>query len=476
MLDLLRHRARDTPGRPAVQGHFGETWRTTTWAELYAAACTVAARVSSLRTGPGPVTLVLDNSAASIAVLAGLLCCSQEVLCVERAGLGPTVGQVIAPVGTPGVTPGLTHQELTEPLAGLVQTPPDEPPPGLTADETPLLQVTSGSTGPQRVVRHRLSAVLHGAGLYRDLYGVTDRDKILLPLPFAHSFGLVGGLTCALLSGAVLLTSPVFRLRTVHAALASGASVLLGTPLLYDLLTASAAEGLAAPELRVALSSGGPLAPRTAQAAEAVLGVPVSQVYGSTETGLIACQRPGEPAAPGSVGTAAPGVTWRLGAAEEEGCRLMVRTETMLVGYHGPPGTEPGPDGYFDTGDLAVVDTAGRLRITARKSAFINVGGRKVNPRRVEGRAEDHPLVRAAKAFGRARGNEEEVHLAVVVEDPDAIDAIGIASFLRGGLAPHEMPSHLHFLDQLPRTSLGKVDLPALLQSVLAETAYDHGQ
>ncbi|MDX2525302.1 class I adenylate-forming enzyme family protein [Streptomyces europaeiscabiei] len=476
MLDLLRHRARDAPGRPAVQEHIGDTWRTTTWAELYTAAQAAAARAARLRAGSGPVTVVLDNSAASVAALVGLLSSSLDVLCVERADLGPPADHVVAPVGTPGAAPGLTHQDLTAPLGGLAPEPHGGPRPGTASGEAAVLQVTSGSTGQPRVVRHRVSAVLHGAGLYRDLYGVTDRDKVLLPLPFAHSFGLVGGLTCALLSGAVLLTSPVFRLRAVHAALAAGASVLLGSPLLYDLLAASAADGCAAPRLRVALSSGGPLSPRTAEAAEAVLGVPVSQVYGSTETGLIACWLPGEPTVPGSVGTAAPGVTWRLGAAEEGGHRLLVRTDTMLLGYHGPLGTEPDPDGYFDTGDLAVVDAVGRLRITARKSTFINVGGRKVNPQRVEARAEDHPLVREAKAFGRARGNEQEVHMAVVVEDPVAVDATVITSFLRAGLAPHEVPRHLHFLNRLPRTSLGKVNLPALLQSIPAETAYDHGQ
>jgi long-chain acyl-CoA synthetase len=476
MLDVLRGHARHAPGHPAVRERVGETWRTTTRAELYAAARSAAARVAPLRTGGGPVTLVLDNSAAGVAVLAGLLSCSLDVLCVERVDLAPPADLVIAPAGTPGAAPGLTHQDLVAPLAGQAPGPDAPRRPDPAPGEATLLQLTSGSTGKQRVVGHRARAVRHGAGLYRDLYGVTHRDKVLLPLPFAHSFGMVGGLACALLAGAELLISPVFRLRAVHAALAAGASVLLGSPLLYDLLAASAAKGFAADRLRVALSSGGPLSPRTAAAAEAALGLPVSQVYGSTETGLIACQRPGEPRVPGSVGTAAPGVTWRLGAGDEEGRRLLVRTDTMLVGYHGLPGTELDPDGYFDTGDLALVDSAGRLRVTARKTTFINVGGRKVNPRRVEERAEEHPGVREAKVFGRTRGDEQEVHMALVVEAAAVVDAAGVTSFLRAGLAPHEVPRHLHFLEQFPRTSLGKVNLPALLQSIPAETAYNHGR
>ena len=144
----------------------------------------------------------------------------------------------------------------------------------------------------------------------------------------------------------------------------------------------------------------------------------------------------------------------------------------MLVGYQGPSGTRPGTDGYFDTGDVAVVHESGQLCITARKDSFVNVGGRKVNPDRVEERAADHPWVREAKAFGRPGPGGQELHLAVVLVGAGPADTATLTDFLRGGLAPYEVPRHLHVLDRLPRTALGKVSIADLVTRI-EQTASD---
>jgi acyl-CoA synthetase (AMP-forming)/AMP-acid ligase II len=480
MLEILEAHARRTPDRAAVRQYVAGSWQTTTWVELHTAATAVATRAAYLTLRPGPVVLVLDNSIASAAVFVGLLAASVDVLCVESERSVPdevmaSEPPVVAPSGTQGASPGLAYKDLTQVLEASV--------PALRGGRqvTPvggtLLQLTSGSTGASRVVRHPAVGIMRGAGIYRDVYAVTEQDKVLLPVPFAHSFGMVGGLVCALLSGAELLVLPSFNLRALHSGLADGASILLGTPLLYQLLSASAPQGLPAPHLRVALSSGGPMRTSVATHAERSLGLPVLQAYGSTETGVIACQRPGGTVLPGSVGPAAPGVDWRIESGDGAmGGRLLVRTSTLLIGYHGPPGTEPDADGFYDTGDLARTDETRQLYLTARKDTFINVGGRKVNPQRVEDRAEQHPLVREAKAFGRTWRDEQEVHLALALEAGAAGDTSEITSFLRAGLNLHEVPRRLYFLKRLPRTSLGKVNLPVLLEHITTETASDHGR
>ncbi|MFC5833559.1 class I adenylate-forming enzyme family protein [Nonomuraea insulae] len=388
------------------------------------------------------MALVMDNSAAGIATLVALLSLPVKVLCTERAH------------GELPFTPSVTISRYNEFTSGGGKAEAEE------ASTAEVLQLTSGSTGEPRIVRHPAGNIIKGARLYRDLYGYTADDKVLLPVSCAHSFGLVGGLAAALTSGAELLTLSDFSVKAIREGLIDGASIVLGSPLLYRMLAASGP--IRAPALRVALSSGGPLDVETAAAAERILHRPVLQVYGTTETGLIACRRPADQdIAPESVGSAVPGVEWRLAQG-----KLLVRTSTMLIGYAGPAGTEPGADGFYDTGDLAEVDEQGRLLLTARKATFINIGGRKVNPRAVERRAEEHPSISQARVFGLVHEHEEEIHAALVVGDGPRPALTDVVRFLRAGLAPHEIPRHLHFVDRLPTTSLGKVSLPDLLKLI----------
>src|SRR2546430_188057 len=156
-----------------------------------------------------------------------------------------------------------------------------DPPTGTRAGE--ILQLTSGSTGEPRITRQPLSHVLTGGRLYRRLFAITERDTVLVAVPVAHSYGLAG-LCSALLSGATLVTLPRFSLRTLVAGLYDGATILLGTPLLYRLLTPILSGRGPTPHLRTALSAGGPMPADTADIT-AALGTPVRQIYGTTEAG-----------------------------------------------------------------------------------------------------------------------------------------------------------------------------------------------
>src|SRR5436305_8287062 len=174
-----------------------------------------------------------------------------------------------------------------------------------------------------------------------------------------------------------------------------GTSVLLGTPMVYRLLAPVLRGTRRRVGVRVALSAGGPMGSEAAAAAAAGLGTPVRKIYGITEVGLVACVPVGLESWPeGSVGRAAPGVTLRVGpVAVEDGPavaggghtgRLLVRTPAMFNGYVGGSGAHLTAEGYYDTGDLVRLDEDGFLHVVGRKANFINVGGRKVNPRRIE--------------------------------------------------------------------------------------------
>jgi acyl-coenzyme A synthetase/AMP-(fatty) acid ligase len=238
--------------------------------------------------------------------------------------------------------------------------------------------------------------------------------------------------------------------------------VLLGTPLLYRLLTPVLANAGGGTALRVALSAGGPMPADTADVT-AALGTPVRQIYGTTEAGLIACVPAGVTTWPaGSVGFAAPGVTLQI----DDAGRLSVRAPMMFPGYYGM-GTR---DGFYDTGDLVRLDAAGHLFVLGRKEGVVNIGGRKVSPQRVERVLLDHTGVRDAYVFGVERADhEQEMHAALVLTPGTRVEEV--LRFCRTrSLRPYEVPHRVHPLDRLPRNGMGKVDRRRLEQAIATHT------
>jgi acyl-coenzyme A synthetase/AMP-(fatty) acid ligase len=323
-----------------------------------------------------------------------------------------------------------------------------------------ILQLTSGSTGEPRVARQPMANVVHGGRTYRDVFGLRGGDVILAAVPLAHSFGLVGGLAAAVCSGAGLCTLAAFSLRQLRTGLDQGATVMLGTPLVYRLLLPVLPHGYRPPALRMALSSGGPLPARLGADVRSGLGVAVREIYGSTEAGLIAYQTPD-----GGAMTVAPEVELRL-APTEDGTQLLVRSPSVFRGYAGS-GDPPTADGFYDTGDVVTVDGHGRLAVVGSKDTFINVGGRKVNPRRIERILSEYDGVRDLFVYGLDGEEEQRIHAAVVLSP-----GTGVAEVIEFGrsrqLMPYEVPHRFHVLDRLPRNGMGKVDRHRVIASVSA--------
>ncbi|MEV0408886.1 fatty acid--CoA ligase family protein [Actinoallomurus sp. NPDC050550] len=461
-------RVRDRSGAgPAVRCRTsGGAWAETSWGELTDNASAAAARARALP-GPGPVVLVLDGSAASIATMLGILDAGVDVLLLEENSsaladprspvrrLGAQV--VVGPPGTAHELPGVpveSHEEFRA-----VPGPETAVPSGR---EPEVLQLTSGSTGRPRIARQTLPNVTVGGLLYRQLFEVGAGDAVLVAVPPAHSYGLAG-VYAALLSGATLVTLSRFTPGAVVEAVRGGATHMLGTPLLYQLLApvfAARGPGL---RLRTALSAGGPMPASTAEDIAAALGFPVRLIYGTTEAGLIACvPQEVERWPAGSAGSAAPGVTLRLDGDGDTG-RLSVRTPMMFRGYWGEDPPAPAGDGFYDTGDLAQVDPDGHVFVLGRKDGLVNVGGRKVGLARVEAALGEHPGVREAFVYAVDRADgEQEMHAAVVLAP--GTGAGDVLAFCRSGpLRPYEVPHRVHALSALPRTGMGKVDRQAVL-------------
>jgi acyl-CoA synthetase (AMP-forming)/AMP-acid ligase II len=490
-LALLAANAAHKPGRTVLSELTEQGWVGTGAAEFLVSVERAARHAARLA---GPVTVVLDGSTASVAALLGLLAAgSVDVLAIEQDNSHLTDPQsAIWDVGTrvlvvrddgTGHTgrsmPTLTYSHLLAPEDGEASGLRMPQASGQTTASPAVLLLTSGSAGEPRIARQPLESVLRGGGLYRQVHGYRRSDRIMLPIPIAHSFGLVGGLLAGLGSGAELLTMPKFSLSGLLSGLNDGASVLLGSPLLYTMLARAWGTSFRAPQLRLMLSSGGPLAADIAAEMRRCAGVAVRQVYGSTESGLIACQDgSGRDWHPGSVGTFAPGVEWELipsaasacgpGGVTEQGRHLAVRTSTMFTGYTSGAGLRP--DGYYETGDLVEVTESGEVFLMGRKSTFINVGGKKTNPRRVERIILQYPEISEVHVFGVTIHHEQAVQ-AVVVPAPGSggLQLHELAEFCRSKLAAHEVPHRFCVLPKLPRTWLGQIDQSSLLAAITGE-------
>jgi len=467
-----------SPGALAIRSGTPSGWTDTTWAELYEDTQSVSMHAPRLR-GHGPVVVIVDNTAASAATILGLATAGVDVLLVEEnSSYLADPGSVVHHIGAATVVgPAVALRDLP---AAMDRLPYEEcraraktrPPAG--SPEGEILQLTSGSTGEPRAARHPLRNIRYGGYTYQRVFGLASTDEIFAAVPLAHSFGLVGGLAASVVSGARLWTLPRFGIRSVLSGLREGATTLLGTPLVYQLLASALRAERGFPGLRTALSSGGPLPQHLAAEVSTGLSARVRQVYGSTEAGLIAYQPDsGEPWPPGSVGVAAPDVQLRIepcppGISSDDGSiglthgavtgQLVVRSPTLFAGYLGAQDPRNRADGSYATGDLARIDDRGRLYLAGRKETFVNVGGRKVSPRRIERILSGFHGLRDVFVYAAmAPDQEQRLHAAVVLEP--TVRAEDVIDFCRSRhLAPYEVPHHVHVLDGLPYTGMGKVD------------------
>src|SRR5262245_26404240 len=192
----------------------------------------------------------------------------------------------------------------------------------------------------------------------------------------------------------VLQGSPLLILRDLLPATLSSVlsleepCVFPGVPALFEMLSRLPEQAMTPRGLRLCISAGAPLRPDTAVAFRSRFGLPVRSFYGASECGGITFDASQDgrvaEAGNGSVGLPLPGVEVRL--SEEEG-RVSVRSSAVAFGYLSgveASGNGEFSEGWFRTGDTGRFDAHGRLVLTGRLGALVNVAGRKVNPREVE--------------------------------------------------------------------------------------------
>ena len=354
--------------------------------------------------------------------------------------------------------------------------------PEVTSERRAMILYTSGTTSrPKGVVTTHANITAQIMSLVQAWEWSAD-DAILLCLPLHHVHGIINVMSCALWSGATCHMLPRFDANAVWDRIADGRLTLfMAVPTIYAKLIATwesasparrAELTQACARLRLMVSGSAALPVSTLQRWKEISGHALLERYGMTEIGM-ALSNPllGE-RVPGSVGTPLPGVEVQLVGDDGNPVPPATPGEIKVCGpnvfaeYWGQPDAtrDAFRDGWFRTGDTAVVE-GGVYRILGRTNVdILKTGGHKVSALEIEEALRAHPAVRECAVVGVPDQDwGERVAAAVVLHDGVALDLSSLRAWAKESLGPHKLPSRLLVLDALPRNAMGKVMKPALV-------------
>ncbi len=334
----------------------------------------------------------------------------------------------------------------------------------------PLLIVyTSGTTGRPKGAVLRQEALFWNGVMSQHMHGLTSEDHVLTVLPFFHVGGLNIQTTPALHHGATV---------TIHSRFTPDATLAAferDRPTLTVLVPATIQAvtdhpGWATTDLSAlkAVSTGSTIVPQHLIDRFVKRGVPVLQVYGSTETCPIAVytRLGGDLSREGSTGL--PGLCCEAAIIDDAGNELpadaageiTVRGPNVLFEYWGNQAAtrEALRDGWYRTGDIGRRDADGYFWVHDRKKNLIISGGENIYPAEVERVLMEHPEVTECGVIGRPDPRWDEIPIAYVIRRPGSqLDAEGLKVHVQAQLARFKVPREIVFVDDLPRTALGKV-------------------
>jgi len=340
-------------------------------------------------------------------------------------------------------------------------------------EDLAFLQYTGGTTGVSKgaMLTHRniLANLAQAHAWIRPALG-TEQHLVVTALPLYHIFALTANCFTFFKVGAsnLLITNP----RDIPAFVAELAkhpfTVITGVNTLFNaLLNNDAFRALDFGKLKVTLGGGMAVQKAVAEKWKQVTGKPLIEAYGLTETSPAATINPLDiPEYNGSIGLpiSSTEVVIRSEAGEDvplgERGELCVRGPQVMKGYYNRPEETAKvimPDGFLLTGDIAVMDEKGFVRIVDRKKDMILVSGFNVYPNEVEDVVAQHPGVLEVAAVGVPHNKSGEAVKIFVVKKDQALTAEALIAHCREHLTGYKVPGQVEFRSELPKTNVGKI-------------------
>jgi fatty-acyl-CoA synthase len=349
------------------------------------------------------------------------------------------------------------------------------------------IQYTSGTTGAPKGATLSHRNILNNGFMVGEGCGFSETDRVCIPVPFYHCFGMVmGNLGCTTHGACMVIPAPAFEPEaTLRAVAAERCTALYGVPTMfiaeldhpdfdkYDLTA-----------LRTGIMAGSPCPVEVMKRVIADMHMAeVTICYGMTETSPVSTQTAADDSLDkrvGTVGRVHPHVEIKIvdpetGATVERGGsgELCTKGYSVMLGYWNDrerTAEAIDGDGFMHTGDLATMDADGYVNIVGRSKDMIIRGGENVYPRELEEFLYGHPDVADVQVVGVPDDRYGEEIMACVVVRPDASpSADDIRDYCRGKIAHFKVPRYVKLVDQFPMTVTGKVQKYKLREAAIEE-------
>jgi len=346
---------------------------------------------------------------------------------------------------------------------------------GLSADDPINIQYTSGTTGFPKGATLSHRNILNNGYFTGEACGYTEEDRVCIPVPFYHCFGMVlGNLGCTTHGAAIVIPAPAFEPQaTLDAVGAELCTSLYGVPTMFIAeLGLDTFEKAELDTLRTGIMAGSPCPVEVMkQCVSAMHMEQVTIAYGMTETSPVSTQTavddPLEKRV-GTVGRVHPHVEVKVvdpvtGDTVPRGTsgELCTRGYSVMIGYwNDPEKTKEAIDeeGWMHTGDLAVMDDEGYLNIVGRIKDMIIRGGENVYPREIEEYLYRHPDIVDVQVIGVPDLKYgEEIMAWIRVHEGTSLTQADVAAFCEGKIAHYKVPRYVHVVSEFPMTVTGKV-------------------
>jgi long-chain acyl-CoA synthetase len=348
--------------------------------------------------------------------------------------------------------------------------PPIQSPDPTAIDRPSFIIYTSGTTGRAKGVLLSVRGMLWvTAACWAPIAGLSDRDHVLSPLPFFHSYALNLSVLSILATGASEYILEKYSTAEVLRLLEAGPYTLMpGVPTMFHyLLQAAQNSPTQFPHLRLCISAGAIMPASLNKTFEATLNVPLLDGYGITETStMVTMNWPTGTRVMGSCGLPVPGLAVRLvdasGRDVDSGTEgeLILRGPNVMSGYHNKPQETASAirNGWYHTGDLARSDENGFLTITGRLKELIIRGGQNIAPAEIEEVASTFEGVLDCAVVGTPHEHLGEVPVLFIVEKPGyRVETGSLLEFCKARLSAYKLPHAVHCINEIPRTGSGKI-------------------
>ena len=348
--------------------------------------------------------------------------------------------------------------------------------PNLTLSDTAVLQYTGGTTGVSKGAelthRNLVANLLQCDGIFQSKFGNQDGapdDRIFCALPLYHIFafmvcamyGMYKGQANVLIPNPRDLPAVMKELRKYQPTFFPAVNTLFNA-----LVNNDEFKQLDHSRLKMAMGGGMAVLPSTAEAWKKITGVNIVEGYGLSETSPVATANP--PASnefSGTIGIPLPltevaildndGNALAIGEQGE----ICIRGPQVMKGYWNRPDetAKVMVNGFFRTGDIGVMDKRGYVKIVDRKKDMILVSGFNVYPSEIEEVVAKHPKVLEVAAIGVADEKSGEVPKLFVVKKDPSLTIEEVLAFAKENLTGYKRPRYVEFMDELPKSNVGKI-------------------